>query len=92
MEDVLKIKPVSIILAGLSFLGGLALVLGLLFCLDGWAQPARAQAAVQQAELTVCASGCDFDNLQEAAFAAGSGDVIKVAGGVYTGVQTVNGL
>jgi hypothetical protein len=38
--------------------------------------------------ITVCASGgCDHSNVQAAVDAAGDGDFIKVAAGVYTGVQ-----
>ena len=41
--------------------------------------------AVRAAEITVCLNGsCDYDNMQDAIDAAASGDVIKIATGVYT--------
>ena len=36
----------------------------------------------------VCSSGCDFNSVQNAVDAAGSGDLIKVAEGTYTSVET----
>jgi uncharacterized repeat protein (TIGR01451 family) len=44
----------------------------------------------QPGEITVCLAGsptCDYGTIQEAVDAAGVGDLIKVASGVYTGVQ-----
>lgn len=38
-------------------------------------------------EWHVCASGCAFTSVQEAVDAAQAGDVIKIAGGYYTGTQ-----
>jgi parallel beta-helix repeat protein len=46
--------------------------------------------AAPAAALTVCPAGppaCGYATVQEAVDAAGDGDVIKVAGGVYSGVQ-----
>ena len=45
------------------------------------------------AVLTVCHDGgCDYDNIQDGVDAAIAGNVIKVATGVYTGVNTHGGL
>ena len=44
-------------------------------------------------DLTVCLSGpCDYTSIQAAVDAAIPGDVIKVAAGVYTGVNSYGGL
>jgi hypothetical protein len=43
-------------------------------------------------ELHVCPSGCTYSSIQAAVDAAEPGDVIKVAEGVYTGVQNVPSL
>lgn len=54
----------------------------------------NADAAAPQApatELRVCAT-CAYTNVQAAVDAAGPGDLIKVAGGVYTGVQARAGV
>ncbi|HNT22879.1 MAG TPA: right-handed parallel beta-helix repeat-containing protein [Anaerolineales bacterium] len=85
----MKIKASSFMLTGFSCCAGLVLALGILFSLQGWG--VRAARAGTSAELTVCASGCDFDRVQDAALAANSGDVIKIAAGVYTGVQSISG-
>ncbi len=44
-------------------------------------------AIAQAAELRVCLSGCIYSTIQAAVDAAGDGDIIKVAAGVYTDVQ-----
>jgi hypothetical protein len=73
-NEPMNIKPISISLV-LSL--GLLLVLGLVLVSVGQAAP-----AVPQAELHVCA--CVYTNVQDAVDAANDGDVIKIAGGVYT--------
>jgi hypothetical protein len=68
---------------------GLMTTLTLLWLLDGSPQTARA------ASFMVCPDGppaCDYDTIQAAVDAASDGDVIKVVGGVYTGVQQRNGV
>jgi len=82
---------------------GLALVLGLLWVLGGVraavaaAPPAGLTstedefAAAPAAELHVCIT-CPYTTIQAAVDAAASGDVIKVATGVYTGVQARAGI
>jgi hypothetical protein len=78
------------ILAALSLLAASVVLLALLWLLSS--APAVAAPA---AELHVCPSGppaCDFATVQAAVDAAGHGDVIKVATGVYTGVQAHAGI
>lgn len=43
-----------------------------------------------ETEITVCASGCDFTNVQAAINAAASEDVIKIAAGEYNTTATIN--
>lgn len=55
----------------------------------------HAVALAQPGVHTVCPAGpptCDYDNVQAAVDAAGSGDVIKIAAGAYTGVNNRAGL
>jgi hypothetical protein len=47
----------------------------------------RALAVAADGERRVCASGCPYASVQAAVDAATPGDVIKVATGIYTGVQ-----
>lgn len=50
-------------------------------------------APAPDAVLTVCHGGdCDYDNIQDGVDAAIAGNIIKVATGVYTGVNTHDGL
>jgi pectin methylesterase-like acyl-CoA thioesterase len=52
-------------------------------------------APARAAEHTICREGppsCTFTNVQAAVDAAIAGDVIKVAAGVYTGVNSYGGL
>jgi len=75
----------SLVAAG----GGLAACLAALVLLGllGGGGPARAAPA---AEIHVCLAGpptCDYASIQAAVDAAGDGDVIKVAQGVYTDVH-----
>jgi uncharacterized repeat protein (TIGR01451 family) len=76
-------------LFALASVGGLVVVLAVLFALTGPAEPVRADPS----ELYVVPGGsCGgvspcYDNVQAAVDAAVEGDVIKVATGVYTGVQ-----
>jgi hypothetical protein len=68
---------------------GLMMTLILLFVLEGALQAARA------ASFVVCPDGppaCDYATIQAAVDAASDGDVIKVVGGVYTGVQQRDGV
>ncbi len=85
----MKTKSSHLLLAPFTLCTGLALALGLLFCLQGWGVRAARADTMAQSELTVCASGCDFSSVQDAESAANSGDVIKIAAGVYTGVQAM---
>ncbi|MGD9098926.1 MAG: hypothetical protein PVF45_00500, partial [Anaerolineae bacterium] len=82
----------------ISFALGLGLALALLCILGDLTPPVTAtpRPALAQAsraptdELRVCLAGpptCDHDSIQKAVKAANSGDVIKVAAGVYTDVQ-----
>lgn len=75
----------------LSLFGGLALTVGVLLYMSSLAQPSRARAAAQ-ADLRVCASGCDYTTVQAAIDAAQPNDVIQIAAGVYTGVVSQAGL
>ena len=69
------VLTMSLLAAGLITVGLLA----------GELSPARAAAA---AELHVCPSGCAYSTVQAAVDAASPGDVIKVAAGTYTGVES----
>lgn len=65
---------------------GVAAALGLLWLLNNFDVPQMARAA----SLTVCPSGppaCGYSTIQAAVDAAGDGDVIKIAGGIYTDVS-----
>ncbi len=74
-------------LVAVLMLGVMALVfLGLNALAAG---PAGAATTVEH---TVCAAGCDYAVIQEAVDAAGMGDVIKVAAGTYTQVNSHGGL
>jgi hypothetical protein len=78
------------ILAAISPLAAGVLLLALLWLLNG-----APVAAAPAAELHVCLSGpptCDYATAQAAVDAANPGDVIKVATGVYTGVQARAGI
>ena len=78
----MKIKP-SILYALLSGLLGAAALLGFL------SLPVQ---AAPSANLRVCQSGCTYETIQMAVDDAVDGDIIQVAGGVYTGVSQVSGL
>ena len=56
------------------------------------AQTSGGVAASPNAELHVCPSGCQYDNVQEAVDAASEGDIIKIAEGIYTGISARDGL
>lgn len=72
--------PVMIVVLGL-----LALTLALLWMLT---RPVDAHAALT-AEIRVCPAGCDYASIQDAVDNASEDDIIKVATGVYTGLQSV---
>ena len=63
----------------------LVLSLAALWLLADGSPPASAAPA---AELHVCPSGCAYASVQAAVDAAGTGDVIKVAAGTYSGVES----
>ena len=73
-----------------AFMVGLGLVLALLWALEGRAalglEPGL-DVASPSVERQVCLSGCAYSSVQDAVDAANNGDVVKVAQGVYTGVQ-----
>jgi len=77
-------KQALCIKASLILVLGLGLVAALLWLLDGSNMSVTAAPA---AELHVCLSGCAYSSVQAAVDDAGEGDVIKVAGGIYTDVQ-----
>jgi uncharacterized repeat protein (TIGR01451 family) len=54
---------------------------------EGVSGRAAPVSAAPAAELHVCPSGCAYSSVQAAVDAATAGDVIKVAAGIYTGVQ-----
>jgi uncharacterized repeat protein (TIGR01451 family) len=92
MERYILTFPLSprVILAAISLLAASAILLALLWLLSD--TPATAAPA---AELHVCPGGpptCDYATVQAAVDAANPGDVIKVATGVYTGVQARAGI
>jgi hypothetical protein len=78
-----------------AFSLGLSLAIALLWALGAGSSPATAAinqlAALPQAELHVCLSGCLYDNVQEAVDAASEGSIIKVAGGAPT-LVLANGM
>ena len=81
--------------AALSFTVALALggVVALLWLLGGLPAPVAAAPACRPLRapgdvFTVCLSGCGYTTIQDAVDAATGGEIIKVATGVYTGVQT----
>ncbi len=82
----MKVKHVFI-----SFVLGMGVVLVLLSSLGDWRAPVVA-ASRTAAELRVCPAGCAHSSVQAAVDAAGDGDVIKVAGGTYTGVSARAGV
>jgi putative cofactor-binding repeat protein len=76
---------------GLAF--GFGLLLGLLWLLENGAPiGCEAARAAPSAGIRVCASGCAFASIQEAVDAAPPGELIEVAGGVYTDVHARNGV
>jgi hypothetical protein len=80
------------ILAASSLLTAGLILLALLWFLSDGVMPVQ---AAPTAELHVCPSGsptCDYASVQAAVDAASPGDLIKVATGVYTGVNGYGGL
>lgn len=72
----------------MSLTMGLGSVLALLWVLGRWPVPA---SAAPTAEIHVCKEGppiCDYAIVQDAVDAANGGDVIKIATGIYTGVES----
>jgi hypothetical protein len=71
----------------------LLLGVGLTLTLIGLLTGAGAGLPVAHAaELHVCPGGCPYSSVQAAVDAAGTGDVIKVAAGTYTGVSARAGV
>lgn len=71
-----------------AVLWGLILAAGVLALCQRWRGAAYAALDAAPSNVrTVCASGCDHPTVQDAVDAAENGDVIKVAEGLYTGVQ-----
>ena len=71
----------------------LALGLGMLSALSLLGLGASEAAPETQSSLRVCAVGCTYTNVQTAVDAANAGDVIQIAGGMYTSTslsQVVN--
>jgi hypothetical protein len=79
------------------FVFGLGLTLALLSLLGGLTTPVTAAPTRRPRQapgdiITVCLSGgCDYATIQDAVDASTGGEIIKVATGVYTDVQTRNG-
>lgn len=79
---------------------GLSLTFAVLWVMEVQSSTAQAAPVVGSAEipsattaeLHVCLSGCDYSSVQAAVDAANEVDVIKVATGIYTGVNTYAGL
>ena len=79
---------------------GLSLTFAVLWVMEvqsstAQAAPAAGHAEIPSAttaELHVCPSGCAYSSVQAAVDAANEGDVIKVATGIYTGVNNYGGL
>jgi parallel beta-helix repeat protein len=74
----------SIVRAGLASISGVSLILIAVWLLSGHATNLPMAHA---AELRVCSNGCAYSSIQAAVDAAGDGDLIKVAEGIYTGVN-----
>jgi hypothetical protein len=70
----------------------LGLTLGLLCLLNGRSPIRAAPVAPLADELRVCLSGCIYTSVQAAVDAAGDGDMIKVATGVYTDIHMREGI
>jgi hypothetical protein len=77
---------------GFTLLSGLACALAILFILGRLSGPAAAGTNAPQGEMHVCLTGCPYSSIQAAVDAATSGDVIKVAAGVYSGVSARNNI
>jgi len=79
---------------------GLSLTFAVLWVMEVQSSTAQAAPVVGSAEipsaitaeLHVCPSGCTYSSVQSAVDAASDGAIIKVATGIYTGVNTYDGL